>query len=291
MYLGFDKVTLEREYSPSSCVDDINVYLEQYAAQSKTAKYLALENESVLVDVAYGDSQGEVLDLFLPVQTAKKKLHIYIHGGYWQALSKDESCFAANNFQSHGVHFAVLDYALAPTVTLTEIIEQNRRAIAYLYSMADEYGYDRNEIYISGSSAGGHLVMTLLQTNWSEYLSFSGGQEVKINGVCAVSGIYDITPIKDTYIDEPLSLTNAELENCSPLKHNQTQLCPVIIAYGEIETSEFKRQSQAMFTKLQHQDIDCLIHEVDGRNHFNVITELGQPDSSLFHLVKLQMAL
>ncbi|MDG1750168.1 MAG: alpha/beta hydrolase, partial [Thalassotalea sp.] len=210
MYRNLDVKTLEKEYSPSSCIDDIGIYIDQYITLSATAKNTAIEQNKLVADIQYGSYADEVLDIFLPFETIQKKgkLQVYIHGGYWQELSKDESCFAATNFQKSGYHFAVINYSLAPNASLTEIVEQNRQALIFLYQNAEKYGYDKNEIYLSGSSAGGHLAMMMALTDWSKYVETD--QNI-VKGICAVSGIYDLTPIAQTYINEPLQLSEKEI--------------------------------------------------------------------------------
>ncbi|MDO6445506.1 alpha/beta hydrolase [Colwellia sp. 1_MG-2023] len=298
LYQDFDLKSLEQEYSPSSCIDDINVYINQYLTLSQQNLLYAQQQHKVLENLQYGYSKDEVLDLFLPFDSGnvQKKIHVYFHGGYWQELSKNESCFAANNFQQQGFHFAVINYSLAPQATLTEIVEQCRQAIVWLYQHANEYGYDNNEIYLSGSSAGGHLAMMLALTDWSQYLTVKSNI---IKGICAVSGIYDLTPIAQTYINKPLQLTSQEIIENSPLlidlESNHTANiplpdCKVILAYGDNETNEFKRQTNAMKQRLTKQNIHSSFTEIEGKNHFDVILDLSIPDSWLSQSVLQQMA-
>lgn len=293
MYRNFDLQTLEKEYSPSSCIDDIGIYIEQYITLSAAAKNTAIEQKRLVADIQYGSKNDEVLDIFLPFEPtqSKRKLQVYIHGGYWQELSKDESCFAATNFQKSGYHFAVINYSLAPNASLTEIVEQNRQALIFLYRHAQKYGYDKNEIYLSGSSAGGHLAMMMALTDWSKYIDVA--QNI-VKGICAVSGIYDLTPIAQTYINEPLQLTEKEIVTYSPLLLNvarsNLKTCPIIIAYGDNETNEFKRQSTAMKDYLVGQNIMVTQSEIAQRNHFNVILDLAFEDTWLCQQVIKQMA-
>lgn len=298
LYQQLDLKTLETEYSPSSCVDDINVYINQYLTLSQQNLLYAQQQHKVLENLQYGYSKDEVLDLFLPFDSSnvQKKIHVYFHGGYWQELSKNESCFAANNFQQQGFHFAVINYSLAPQATLTEIVEQCRQAIVWLYQHANEYGYDNNEIYLSGSSAGGHLAMMLALTDWSQYLTVKSNI---IKGICAVSGIYDLTPIAQTYINKPLQFTSQEIIENSPLlfdlaSNHTTNIplpdCKVILAYGDNETNEFKRQTNAMKQRLTEQNIHSSFTEIEGKNHFDVILDLSIPDSWLSQSVLKQMA-
>jgi len=293
MYRNFDSKTLAQEYSPSSCIDDIGIFIQQYIDQSQQALKLAQDNSKILTNLQYGGNKDEVLDLFLPLESTKtkQKLQVYIHGGYWQELSKNESSFAATNFQQQGYHFAVLNYSLAPDATLSEIVEQNRNALIWLYQHADDYGYDKNEIYLSGSSAGAHLTMMMAMTNWSNYLDVS---DTIIKGICAVSGIYDLTPISQTYINDPLQLTKTEISTLSPLllKTNNDYLinCKIILAYGDNETKEFKRQTIAMKQFLVQNSLASTCSEIENRNHFNVILDLANADSWLSRQVLEQMS-
>ena len=294
MYRDFDLKTLEQEYSPSSCIDDINIYINEYITKSQQAQQQAKSENTLISDLDYSSAKDidQRLDLFLPspASRSKGKLQVYIHGGYWQQLSKNESSFAANNFQQQGYHFAVLNYALAPKATLTEIVEQNRRALIWLYLKADEYGYSKDQIYISGSSAGAHLAMMMAMTNWSSYLD----TDVNIiKGICAVSGIYDLTPIAQTYINQPVNLQPNEIANCSPLLAQDQwqflQQCQLIFAFGDNETNEFKRQTLAAVEQLKQQGYQSICSEINNRNHFDVIVDLAHADTWLCQQVFKQM--
>ena len=292
MYRNFNLAELEQQYSPSSCIDDINVFIKRYIDESNDALTTAQSQNLVKTELQYGDKSSQTLDLFLPIhpETAKKKLHVYIHGGYWQELSKNESCFAATNFQQHGYHFAVLNYTLAPNASVSDIVAECRQALAWLYQNSERFGYQKDEVYLSGSSAGGHLVMMMAMTNWAKSFDI---EENFIKGICAVSGVYDLTPIAQTYINEPLQLTPKEIIDCSPLLQGgdftQLEACKVIMAYGDNETTEFKRQTAEMTAALRHQHLEVLEQEIAQRNHFDVILDLALPESWLFQQVRQQM--
>ncbi|GHF87620.1 alpha/beta hydrolase [Thalassotalea marina] len=292
MYRNFDLATLEKEYSPSSCVEDINVYIEQYIEQSKKQKQQAKLTNSLRENLSYGASPEQTLDLFIPNANVQSqhKLMVYIHGGYWQELSKEESCFAAGNFQQHGIHFAVINYTLAPKATLSEIVAENRRALAWLFHHAHEFGYQADEIYLAGSSAGAHLVTLMALTDWHQHF---GIESQFIKGICAVSGIYDLTPIQQTYINEPLQLSQQDVSVFSPLLTKEfltkfTQ-CKTIIALGENETQEFKRQSLEFYQMVCTQQKNCEFKQIASRNHFDVILDLADSKSWLFQQVLKQM--
>jgi arylformamidase len=274
-----DLDNLNREYSPSSCVNDINVHIQQYIALSHIAKSQARELEALHSNLHYGERKTQSLDLYLPINTAKHRLMVYIHGGYWQELSKEESSFAATNFQQQGFHFAVLDYTLAPDASITDIVEENRQAIAWLYKNASRFGYAPEQIYVGGSSAGAHLAMMMLQTHWSDYVPNYQGNIIK--GVCAVSGIYDLQPLLPTYVNDALKMDSDEAKANSPILRPLPKPVPVIIALGDIETDEFKRQSKMMTEKLQQKGFKVKFKQIEKRNHFDVILDLGEKSSWL----------
>lgn len=292
MYKHFDSTNLAKEYSPSSCIDDINIYINKYINQSKEAAELAKQTQTLKSNLSYGENEDELIDLFLPTKGNTKKLQVYIHGGYWQALSKNESSFAASNFQQNGCYFAVLNYSLAPNASLTEIVKQNRKAIAWLYNNAEHLGFDANEIYLSGSSAGAHLAMMMLHTDWTDYIKSDKQQNNQVvKGICAVSGIYDLAPIALTYINDALMLTANEIEQYSPNNKSLKNLCPIVFAFGDNETSEFKRQTSEMLMALSRDGIEVSCNEIKGRNHFDVILDLADPLSWLSKQVFNQMKL
>lgn len=276
-YRGLDRAALDAQYSPSRCVDDIDVYLTRYAQQSAAARDVARRDGRVHEDQAYGAHPDEAMDLFLPAGTAPAPVLIYVHGGYWQMLSRKDSAFAAPAITNAGGAWVAVGYTLAPQATLAQIVGQIRRAIAWVYAHAERFGLDRQRICVAGSSAGAHLAVMALLTSWRE---FDLPDDV-IKGVCAVSGIYDLTPIRLSYVNEPLGLTPADVTALSPLGQPLAAAAPVLLAHGDNETDEFKRQSRVYASWLRRHDHDVQLVEIAGRNHFDVILDLNDPTSLL----------
>jgi arylformamidase len=271
VYATFDQSDLDREYRPSSLIDDLDVYLDEYARASNEVKSGALQIRLCETDLQYGPGAEETLDLFTSPGNVSAPLHVFIHGGYWQRLSKNESCFAAPMFQQHGSYFAALNYTLAPQQTLTGIVEETRRAISWLYQHADDWGFDREKIYLSGHSAGAHLAMMMLITDWPGL----GLPADIIKGVCAISGVFDLEPVRLSYV----------------ILHELVNRCPVIFAYGDNETAEFKRQTDEYAKLLQDTGIRVTLSEINDRNHFDVILDLADADSWLSRQILGQMEL
>ena len=55
------------------------------------------------LDVRYGDTEPELLDLFLPAEGGDCPLAMFIHGGYWQALDRTAVSHFARGLLMRGV--------------------------------------------------------------------------------------------------------------------------------------------------------------------------------------------
>jgi arylformamidase len=265
---SLDRTTREREYTPSSAIGgDYAPLLERYRAESDAARRtLAVQRH-----LRYGDSSRTLLDYFPPpASTHRPGLLVYFHGGYWQELSKDDSAFLAPAWHAAGFAHAVVGYTLAPQAGLPAIVAECLAALGWLLARTDALGFDAGNVVVAGSSAGGYLAAAC-----------ADGAPAPLRGIVTVSGIFDVAPLIGTTINEALGLDEATAA-AMDLLTTARRFCPAVVAWGEIETSEFKRQSRAFAVRLAVDDIPCTPLEIRGRNHFDVIFELGHPDSPLF---------
>lgn len=263
-----DAATREREYSPSSAIGgNYAPYIARYVEQSARAKATV----PVTPDLRYGDAPRATLDYF-PASGAitRPGLLVYIHGGYWQELSKAESAFLAPAWHAAGMAHAVVGYTLAPEARLPDIVGECRAALAFLHARADTLGFDPANVVIAGSSAGGYLTAACADRS-----------PAPVRGIVPVSGIFDVLPLVGTSINDALGLDPPEAAALDLLAPER-QYCPAVVAWGEVETSEFKRQSRDFAARLAATGTPCETLEVPGRNHFDVILELGDPASTLF---------
>jgi len=272
IYRGMDRATLEREYNARATVPAIDPFLQAYADVSAEMRaFLPCH-----IDVAYGHSEAETMDIFPAGPDAP--VFVFIHGGYWRLLSKDDSSFMAEAFTAAGVAVVALNYELAPKASLDEIVRQCRAAIAWLSENGREFGINSEQIYIGGNSAGGHLVGMLLSEGW--HAEF-GLRENVIKGALAISGLYDLEPVRLCAPNAWLNLDEDAVDRNSPIRHLPDSGCPLVVAWAGSETSEFKRQSRDYATAWKGRGFPCTAFELSGRNHFDIILELSDPDSRL----------
>jgi arylformamidase len=285
---SMDLKMLEREYSPSSMIGgNYQPFVQSYVDLSAKAY-----NECVCKrDVRYGPEPRALLDFFPVAANPEADLLVFIHGGYWQELSRTESALLAPAWTSTGRAQCVIGYDLAPQATIAQIIQQCQRALVFLVQQAETLGFNPKKIVIAGSSAGAHMAAMLCLINHLEsepIAKLRGTVNVPLMGGVLLSGIYDLEPLVPTYINAALGLTDLEARRLSPLQllkdHSSAKhLPPLLIAYGENETLEFKRQSAEFSAKLGTLNSPFRTLEVAGCNHFDILNALGDAHSELFH--------
>jgi arylformamidase len=277
VYRDFDQAELDREYSPSSTAGgNIGPYLRRYAALSE----IAAGGSGFVPGLAYGDHADEIVDLFRPVGDGPWPLHVFIHGGYWQALSQRDFALIGPAFQRRGVAFASLNYTLAPAASIGDMVDQCRRAMGWLYQNAAGVGVNPAKITISGHSAGAHLCAMLLAFDWTT-LDLPADL---IKSAVLISGVYDLEPIRLSYVNAPLGLTAPDVAAWSPIALDVPFAGRTTVAWGECDTAEFKRQSRCFVEKLQVSQGQVAWEEFPGRNHFDILFDFIEGEGRLIEL-------
>lgn len=272
LYRGMDRAEIDRQYNARGTVPDIQPFLDDYARLSAEAR----RDLDVVRDVSFGDRPEEVMDIF--PAGPKAPVFVFLHGGYWRLLSKDESSFMAKPMVGAGIAVASVNYALAPHVTLDEIVRETRAAISHLWRNADAYGIDRDRIFVGGSSAGGHLTGMALASGW--HGDFDVPETIVAGGVSA-SGLFDLEPIASSHINEWISLDTAAARRNSPLFQIGPHGGPLIVTWGGSETDEFKRQSRDYAGAWRAAGHACAEFEVSDRNHFDIVLDLANTERDL----------
>ncbi len=276
LYLGMDAETLEREYNlAAKRGPDFPQVIEGWLARSAAHR----EASGAKVDVPYGESEREKLDLFSGGDS-NRPLLVYIHGGYWQRGDKNMYSFVTESFIQHGVTVAVLNYDLTPSVRMGKIPPQIRKAIAFLWRSASDLGYSRDKLFVMGHSAGGHLTALMMATDWP---SVDGNMPVDlVKGGIPISGIFELEPLVHTSINEGPQMDVAEAIEESPIFKPPTTDAPQLVAVGGAETAEFLRQSDAYCSKYRSPTRAMERYDVPDADHFDELNRLAEEDSVFF---------
>lgn len=246
------------------------------------------ENESAAVrgripgrlDIAYGTAPKETLDVFPPSNgRAGGPALIYIHGGYWQLSDKDDTTYIAPAFLDAGIAFITLNYTLAPDAEIGDMVDQCRRAIAWIHHNAAEIGVDAERLYVAGHSAGGHLTAMLLATDWGAVDASLPAMPIK--GACALSGLYDLEPIRLTFLNDVLALTADSAKRNSPLYLDPMADIPLLLSVGDMETDEFKRHQTELYAAWSAKGLAVDEIAAPGCHHYTIVEHFGDPASDL----------
>ena len=273
VYLDYDQAELDRNYTQTAWAPNADEIIRWYGTQSALVRS-RLKHEA---NIAYGESPAEVLDFF-PTDRMKAPTCIFVHGGAWRLLTKDESAFAAKVFVEGGVNFVAINFACLPEVRLPEMVAQVQRATRFVHRRAESLGADPGRLFMLGHSSGAHLVAAAL-TQGADALG--KGRSAIVRGALCASGSYDLEPVMLSHRGSYLDLDAAEAMEFSPLHHLHGLGASIKVAYGEHETPEFQRQAKRFAEALS------AVGRLDGLligqrlNHFEISTTLAEPDGLL----------
>jgi arylformamidase len=249
---------LEREYSPSSRVGGSSApFIADYQARSAQAA-------ATLGDQVQTLPGGTVLVVGQP----SAPLLVFVHGGYWQALSAADSLYLAPGALRNGWSFAAIEYTIAPTGTIEQMVGQCRHALAQLGDVG------AREVVLAGHSAGAHL---------AAMVSLAAHSPLRLARVALVSGVFDLRPLLLTTVNEPLALTPERAAASSPvlLPVVGGSALPVVVACGDNETAAFKDQSRRYAEHLRIGGMSVSSIECAPRHHFDVVDDLVDPLTEL----------
>lgn len=284
LYAGYDRAGLDSQYNNRERVPDHATITARWQRVGTAVRGTVTSR----LDVPYGPSPAEVLDIFMPEGEGPFPINIYLHGGYWYSRHKDDFSAIAGAFVPAGAISIIVNYALVPEVSLAELIRQCRAAVAWTHDNAANFGGDADRLFVTGHSAGGHLVAMMLATDWA---AFAGKPNDLIKGGVAISGLHDLTPMRMCFLDDTLGLSDDDVRTLSPLTLDPIGSAPLVAAYGGGESEEFKRQAATFAEAWRAKRASVLELEIEAADHFTVLDELMTTGSALNRAQLGQMGL
>lgn len=283
VYLDYDQSALDAQYNLRPLVPTHPEIFKRYIRDSTAVR----EQHACHLDIVYDPQSDEALDIFparATVATGPSPVLVFIHGGYWRAKDKFDFSYLAPAYTQAGYHLVLVNYTLAPDAGMDEIVRQNRTALVWLWRNVAQYGGDPDRIFVSGHSAGGHLTAMMMNTDWA---GFDGGEGTPcpddvIKGGIAISGLFDLEPIRLCYLNESLHMDQNTAHRNSPLHHIRDVQAPLILALGGLETDEYHRQQSCFHAAWEARGLKVQVVEMPGLHHYDVIDHLGMPGSALF---------
>jgi arylformamidase len=265
-------IDYEVEYNNRARVPEHPEIFARWAREAENYRADTLKQGRAQLELPYGDSPRQVVDLFFPQAGEKAPLALFIHGGWWRSLDSSMFSQTARGLNAHGVAVAVTGYDLCPNVSIADIIEQMRRVCAFLWQRFER------RLFVYGHSAGGHLAAALVATDWPSLYPKAPADLVPAG--YAISGVFDLTPMTGISVNQDLRLDDAAARAVSPVFWPVPAGRIFDAVVGGLESSEFKRQSRAIVGAWQGR-AQTRYEEIAGTNHFTVVDALADPASAM----------
>ncbi len=281
-----DPAWLEAMYNNRARVPEHAVHFRQWAEASAQVRAL----QPCTLDIAYGPSEGQKLDIFPAAATGGQgsQVVVFIHGGYWRSLDKAEHSFVVPAFTRAGACVMVPNYDLCPLVTIPEIVMQMVRSLAWVFRNIAQHGGDPGRITVVGHSAGGHLAAMLLACVWQAYAKDLPANLVR--NALSISGLYDLESMRHTpSLQASLKLTPAQVHKASPgLMPRPARGILYSVAGGD-ESDEFLRHN-LMIQQAWGRKTVPVCEALPDLNHFSILEALPQPGHRLNELAMQLLA-
>lgn len=262
LYRDMNQAQLDAAYNNTQAVPDFpGIYA---ALQARSASFYA--SAAGRLNLPYGTAPRQRYD-WLPCGKADAPTLIFIHGGYWQNCSKEDFAFIAAGPLAAGFNVVLAEYTLAPQASMTQIVSEIGSLLEHLQADADQLGIAGHKVVLSGHSAGGHLALQFRSHPW-------------VTDVLAISALVDLEPISLSWLNEKLSLSEAEIDAYSPLYHIDKG-ANTWVAVGADELSELVRQSDEYAKQALARGESVRLVHVPGCTHFSVLDEMAKPQGAL----------
>jgi arylformamidase len=282
-----DPAWLDRMYNNRALVPDHAAYFSRWAQTSAQVR----SSQPCTLDLAYGRSPGEKLDVFPAAQATPggAPVLVFVHGGYWRSLDKSDHSFVAPAFTAAGACVVIPNYDLCPAVTIPEITLQMVRALAWTYRHVADFGGNPERITVIGHSAGGHLAAMLLACLWRVHAPDLPADLVK--NALSISGLYELESVMHTpFLKDALQLTPAQVAQASPAWLPPPTQGVFHSVAGADESEEFLRHN-TLIKKAWGPRVVPVCEALPGLNHFSIVEALVQPGHRLHRLALQLLAL
>jgi arylformamidase len=271
-------IDYEAEYNNRARVPEHPDIFARWTREAEDYRAEAMQERRAELGLRYGSTLRQVIDLFSPKSDVTRRngtvpLALFIHGGYWRSLEPSLFSQVARGANAHGVAVAVVGYDLCPQVTIAEIIDQIRHACLFLWLRIGR------RMMVYGHSAGGHLAAAMVATDWQSLYPKAAADLVPT--AYSISGLFDLSPLVHVAMAQDLRLDEAEARSVSPLFWPPPRGRVLDAVVGELESSEFLRQSRVIAEAWEKGGAQTRYQEIAGTNHVTVLDALTDPQSDM----------
>ncbi len=272
----FNDADLAAQMMPRLAVPDADTWLDGDARLTAELQ----QRTTVIHSRRYGPAPRQVADLY-PADRPGSPVLVFIHGGYWRALSKDIFGFVAGPLQERGISVVVPNYDLCPAVTLPDLVAEIVACLHWVHEHAAGFHGDPAQLHLAGHSAGAHLAAMMLSCDWAS----EGRPADLIKSATLISGIYDLTPVPRLPVQAEVHLQPAEIAPLSPLLLPLHSTARCLVAVGGDEPPLWIGQSQAYHDKLRRDGLAADLLILPETHHFSILRNLTDSDGTLSQLL------
>jgi acetyl esterase/lipase len=223
------------------------------------------------LDLRYGTRERNRIDFLKAADGAPTLL--FIHGGYWQTRAKETFAVFAGGPMAHGINVALIGYTLAPDATLDQIVAEIHQGLDFLAANLPGLGGDPDRIVVSGWSAGGHLTSLALS-------------HPHVQAGMAISGIYELEPIRHSYLNVKLGLDETTSRRNSPMMQAGGAAKPLSLVAGSAELPLLRQQTADFAGHRAKVGLPVTYEEIPGANHFSIMQEMMSPNGRITTLIR-----
>jgi acetyl esterase/lipase len=263
-----DRTALDEAYNSAAAVPDSASIVASWELRSAKLRQCA----DAKLDLAYGPRPRNRIDFFRCTAPHAPTL-AFIHGGYWQMRAKESFAFVASGPLAAGMNVALLGYTLAPAACMDEIVAEIGGALDWLAVELPALGCDPDKLLVSGWSAGAQLAAMTMD-------------HAPVRGCLAISGIYDLEPMRHCYVNDKLGLDEAAALRNSPMRLQASANVPLAIVVGGGELPLMVQQSADYANARLLQGMSTSWHEIPGADHFSILDEMEAGDGQITKVLR-----
>jgi arylformamidase len=270
VWRGYTQAALDAQYDQQAQVPDPTPWFEAWRAGSERAR---VRTQEVREGISYGSTESERLDLYLPTDRPRSlPFAAFVHGGAWQWSMRADAGYSAKAIHHHGAAFVAIGFDAVPKVDLERQVDQVRRAWRFLLSHGPRLGLDPSRGHLLAHASGAHL---------AALAAFDPRAPHAPASAVLLSGIYDLEPVRRSACNEVLGLDRESAERLSPSRLLPRTGPPLVVACGDADPEEIRRQSLEFAQAAIRRGLDVSHAELPGRNHFDTSLELANPHSEV----------
>ncbi len=265
---SLDRAGLGEAYNSAAAVANCGAITASWEPRSAAVR----QRPNAMLDLAYGPRPRNRID-FIRCGARRAPTLVFVHGGYWQMRAKENFTFVATGPLTIGMNVALVGYTLAPAASMDEIVAEIRSALDWLIAELPALDGDPEKLLLSGWSAGAQLAAMTMD-------------HPSIRACLAISGIYDLEPMRHCYVNDKLGLDEAMALRNSPTRTQQSAKIPLAIVVGGAELPLMLQQSADYAEARSRQRLPALLCEIPRADHFSILDEMERSDGLIVGILR-----